>query len=75
MLICESTFLKGQIKNSDNHLFAHEAAMIAKNANVDKLLLTHFWPTIDKQKYVDEASEIFENTEAAEENKKLILRR
>ena len=75
LLICESTFLKGQIKNSDNHLFAHEAAMIAKNANVQKLLLTHFWPTIDKQKYVHEAKEIFENTEASKENKKLILKR
>ena len=75
LLICESTFLKGQIRNGDNHLFAHEAAIIAKNANVEKLLLTHFWPTIDKQKYVDEAKEIFENTEAAQENKKLVLRR
>ena len=35
LLICESTFLKGQIRNGDNHLFAHEAAIIAKNANAD----------------------------------------
>lgn len=75
LLICESTFLRGQRRNGDNHLFAHEAATIAKNANVEKLLLTHFWPTIDKQKYVDEAKEIFENTEAAEEGKQLILKR
>ena len=75
LLICESTFLKGQLKNSDNHLFAYEASKIAKNSNVDKLLLTHFWPNIDKQKYVDEAKEIFLNTEYAKEGKKLILRR
>lgn len=75
LLICEATFLKGQIKNSDNHLFAYEAAKIAKKANVDKLLLTHFWPSIDKQNYVNEAREIFSNTEAAQEGKKLILRR
>ena len=75
LLICESTFLRGQIKNLDNHLFAYEAAKIAKKANVDKLLLTHFWPSIDKQNYVEEAKEIFSNTEAAEEGKKLILRR
>lgn len=75
LLICESTFLKGQIKSEDNHLFAHEAAKIAIKANVDKLLLTHFWPIIDKQKYVDEAKEIFPNTQAAQEGKKLVLRR
>lgn len=75
LLICESTFLRGQIRNGDNHLFAYEAANIAKKANADKLLLTHFWPSIDKQIYVNEAREIFKNTEAAQEGKKLILRR
>lgn len=75
LLICEATFLKGQTRNSDNHLFAYEAAKIAKKANVDKLLLTHFWPSIDKQNYVNEAREIFSNTEAAQEGKKLILKR
>ncbi len=75
LLICESTFLRGQTKAEDFHLFAHEAGKIAKGANVEKLLLTHFWPSIDKQKYVDEAKEFFENTEAAEEGKKLVLRR
>ena len=75
LLICESTFLKGQVRNGDNHLFAYEAALIARDANVNNLLLTHFWPSISKQKYVDEAKEIFPNTEAAEEGKRLILRR
>lgn len=75
LLICESTFLRGQIKTLDHHLFAYEAAKIAKCANVEKLVLTHFWPTIEKEKYVLEAKEIFENTEAAIEGKKLILRR
>lgn len=75
LLICESTFLRGQTKTEDHHLFAYEAAEIAKKANVEKLVLTHFWPSIDKQKYVEEAKEIFDNTEAAIEGKKLILRR
>jgi len=75
LLICESTFLRGQIKGEDNHLFAYEAGKIARSANVQKLLLTHFWPSIDKEKYVNEAKEFFNNTEAAEEGKKLILRR
>ena len=75
LLICDSTFLKGQYKSEDSHLYAYEAAEIAKKANVKQLMLTHFWPEIDKQRYVVEAKEIFENTIAAEEGKKLILRK
>ena len=75
LLICESIFLKGQIKSEDSHLFAYEAGLIAKNANVERLLLTHFWPEIDKQKYVDEAKEYFDNVEAAVEGKVLRLKR
>ena len=75
MLICETTFLKGQNKSVDNHLYAYEAGIIARNANVDKLLLMHFWPSIDKSEYVDEASEYFNNVEAACENKKYVLKR
>ena len=75
LLICESTFLKGQTRLNNNHLYAHEAGKIAKLANVKKLLLTHFWPEIEKEKYVDEAKVYFENTEASIEGKKLILRR
>lgn len=75
LLICESTFLIGQQRLEDYHLFAHEAAQIAKDANVEKLLLTHFWPSIDKQLYVDEARKIFQETYAAEEGQKLVLRK
>ena len=75
LLICESTFLKGQQKLEDYHLYAREAGMIARSANVDKLLLTHFWSSIDKELYVKEAREYFHNTEAAVEGKKLVLRR
>lgn len=73
LLICESTFLKGQIRKKDYHLYAHEAATIAKKAEVQKLLLTHFWPEIDKEEYLKEAKPIFDNTEVAEENKVLKL--
>lgn len=75
LLICESTFLKGQPRVGNNHLYAYEAGKIASKANVDKLLLTHFYPYIDKTLYVKEASEEFKNTEEAIEGKKLILRR
>ena len=75
LLICESTFLRGQTKLEDYHLYAHEAGKIAAKSNVNKLLLTQFWPTIDKEQYIQEAKEYFENTEAAQEGKRLILRR
>lgn len=69
LLICESTFLRGQNKSGNNHLYAYEAGKIARDANVKKLLLTHFWPELDKELYVKEAKEYFENTEAAIEGK------
>ena len=56
----------------DYHLYAHEAAQIARQSEVDKLLLTHFWPDINKELYLQEALPIFENTQVAEEN--LILK-
>lgn len=67
LLICESTFLKGQKKVGNNHLYAYEAGLIAEKANVKKLMLTHFWPEIDKRKYVDEARKVFKNTVASKE--------
>lgn len=73
ILLCESTFLRGQTRLHDNHLYAYEAATIAKDANVKKLILTHFFPEIEKEEYVNEAKQIFENTTAAEEGKILKL--
>ena len=75
LFICESTFLRGQLKSKDEHLYAFEAAKIAKEAGVKQLMLTHFWPEIDSDEYVKEAKEIFENVIAAEEGKKLIIGR
>lgn len=69
LLICESTFLKGQLREKNEHLFAYEAGLIAKKANAGELLLTHFFPEEDKKKYVDEAKVIFPNTSFAEEGK------
>ena len=73
ILLCEATFIKGQIKNDDNHLYACEAAEIAKQANVKELVLTHFYPEIEKEKYLEEAKQIFPNTIVAEEGKVLKL--
>lgn len=67
LLICESTFLKSQTRKKDYHLYAHEAATIAKSAKVDQLLLTHFWPDIKKEEYLEEALSIFKKTLIAKE--------
>lgn len=75
LLICESTYLKEHYRKSDNHLYAHEAGLIAEKAQPKKLLLTHFWPNIAKEKYLLEAREIFYSAEVAEEGKVLKLER
>lgn len=66
-LICEATYLKGQDKGSDQHLYAYEAAKIASLANVKDLYLYHTYPELDKNLYVLEAKEIFLNTHSVEE--------
>ena len=75
LLICESSFLKGQVRKSDNHLYAKEAGLIACNAKPATLLLTHFWPSIPKENYLEEAKNIYPNTDVAEEGKVLRLER
>lgn len=75
LLICESSFLRKHYSNSTVHMRAYDAGVLAKGSNSKKLLLTHFWPDEDKKLYLAEAMEVFENTEAAEEGKCLVLRR
>ena len=75
LLICESTFLQGQARITDTHLYASDAGKIARDAKVEKLLLTHFWPHIAKDIYIKEAKEYFFNTDGASENKKFILKK
>ena len=73
ILLCESSFLKQQKNGNENHLSAEEAAIIAKKSNVKKLILSHFWPEIDKYDYLSEAKNIFKNVDVALENKEYIL--
>ena len=51
----------------NSHLTARQAATIAREADVKKLIITHFWPEKSPQQFVDEAKELFDNTFAAEE--------
>ena len=75
LIICESSFLKKHNSNSTTHMRAYDAGILAKESNSKKLLLTHFWPEEDKELYLEEAKEVFENTELAIEGKKLILKK
>lgn len=74
LLICESSFLKKHGVNSKTHITAYDAGILANRSNVQKLLLTHFWPEEDKNLYLEEAKQNFQNVEVAEEGKKLILK-
>lgn len=50
-----------------NHLTAKQAATIAKDANIKKLIITHFWPEEDLNNYLNEAKEVFNDVIIAEE--------
>ncbi len=69
LFICESTFLADQKKDNLYHLTAYEAGLFAKESKVKELLLTHFWPEINKNIYKQEAKLIFSNTNVAVEGK------
>lgn len=72
MLISESTLLESYNMSEYNvHITAKQAARIAYEAGVGKLLLTHFKPEEDPDNYVSEAMGVFPNTLAAIEGLKL----
>ncbi len=74
ILLCEASFLAGQIRNGNYHLYAKEAGIIACEAHAKKLLLTHTFPECAKEEYVREAQHEFANTEAALEGKIYMLK-
>lgn len=70
MFLCESTYLDREKELAWNHyhLTAREAAMIAKEANVEHLLLTHFsarYRTIEE--FERESRAVFPNARAVED--------
>lgn len=73
ILICESSLLKKHHSNSKTHLTAYDASMLAKIAQIKNLVLTHFWPEEDKNLYVEEAKQNFDNVIAAYEGKRIRL--
>lgn len=73
IFICEATFLKGQVKGRNTHLYAYEAGKLASLADVKDLYLFHTYPEIDKEEYVKEAKEYFDNTHSLKEGQILSL--
>jgi len=68
LLICESSLLESYgFPEINSHLTAKQAGIIAKEANVNTLMLTHFWPEELLEKYVEEAKSIFPKVIAANE--------
>ena len=75
LIICESSFLKKHNANSKTHMTAYDAGLLAKISNSKKLLLTHFWPEEEKELYLLEAKQNFDNVIVAEEGKKLVIKK
>lgn len=76
VLIHESTYIKEDKDKAEEHFHStsSDAACIAKKSNSKLLILTHFstrYP--DTEQLLKEAREIFENTEIAEDFKKIEL--
>ena len=56
------------------HMLFSEAARLAKDAGVDKLLLTHYSPSLEyPEKEIESAKSIFENTECGYDGKSIDL--
>lgn len=72
LLLCESTYTSEcEEKAGDrNHLTSEEAGMLARDAKVKKLVLTHFSQRyISDKPFTDEARKFFPNVEAARDFK------
>ena len=72
VLLCESTYQEEhkELAHKHNHLTAKEAATIAKEAGVQKLILTHFSARYQNPKdFEREAKEVFPNVFIAEDFK------
>ena len=74
LLICESSLLKSHgFPEINSHLTAEQAGIIARDANVGGLLLTHFWPEELPKMYVEEAKKVFPKVISANEGQVIDL--
>jgi ribonuclease BN (tRNA processing enzyme) len=62
LLLCEATYPApaGDLtEGSANHLTSHQAGTLARSAGAKKLMLTHFWPGLDRAIFGEEAARAF----------------
>lgn len=72
LFLCESTYLESHrdLAKKHHHLTAKQAAEIAKSAEAQQLILTHFSARYqDAEDFAKEARLVFPNTQAAEDLK------
>ncbi|MFB6174811.1 MAG: ribonuclease Z [Candidatus Nanohalobium sp.] len=76
LLIHEATCLHEIIDQREGHTSAKQAAEVAEEANVEKLVLTHFSRRYrnNEQKLLNEATEVFKDTELGEDGKKFEIK-
>jgi ribonuclease BN (tRNA processing enzyme) len=66
LLMLDAGLLSKDKTSSDvPHLTAEECGIVAREAKVKKLLLTHFWPEYDINELLNEARGNFDNVDAA----------
>lgn len=59
LLLCDAAFAIGDSMNNSPHLSARDAANIAAECHVKKLVLTHVMPWVEPYAVLEEAREIF----------------
>ena len=60
LLLCESTYPSGaDTDGSGHHLSSRQAGDLARRAGARRLMLTHFWPGIPRQRFLDDAERAF----------------
>lgn len=70
MLICDATYSSNMQEKADNylHMTARQAGEIANQANVDKLVITHFSTRYkDTHELEEDAKDVFDNVFAAKD--------
>jgi len=78
MVVCDSTYLSSEESDAhkNGHMTAGQAALVAKEANADLLVLTHFsqrYPSL--QPFYEEASKIHPNVVVAKDCKRISFKK
>lgn len=69
LFLCEASFSERE-RGGPGHLSAREAAEVASECGVKKLVLTHIWPGFDRGQLLADAAGIFPEVEVAEEGRR-----